>query len=108
MHNWARDRTGIAARHQVVHRGSPADAGGGWGAVATLGLNGPPGHPQDPPGRGHGAYVTTDPGRDCRACDGDVAAGGVVGVLGHHRRDRHQRGRGDRHPFLGAQLAQGR
>jgi hypothetical protein len=37
-----------------------------------------------------------------------MAAGGVVGVLGHHRRDRQQGGRGDRHPLLHAQLAHGR
>ena len=46
--------------------------------------------------------------RDRGAGDGDVAAGGVIGVLGHHRCDRQQRGRGDRHPLGRAQPAQGR
>jgi hypothetical protein len=106
MHNRAGHGTDFTARHQVIHRGSPADAGGVCRAVATLRLHGPFGHPQHSPGGGHSAHVTTHPVGDCRACDGDVAAGGVIGMLGHHRGDRQQRGRGDRHALLGAQLAQ--
>ena len=41
MHNWAGHRTGVAAGHQVVHRGSAADAGSAWGAVAALRFDGP-------------------------------------------------------------------
>jgi hypothetical protein len=43
-----------------------------------------------------GALVAAHPGRDRRACDSDVAAGAVIGVIGHHRGDQQQRGRGRR------------
>ncbi|SUE32545.1 Uncharacterised protein [Mycolicibacterium gilvum] len=100
--------TGFATRHQVVHRGSTADAGGGCRTVAPLRFHSPSGGPQHAPGGGHGAHVAAHLVGDCRAGDGDVAAGGVVGVLGHHRGDRQQRGRGDRHPHLRAQLTERR
>ena len=108
MHNRACCWTGFATRHQVVHRGSAADAGGVCRTVAALGFHGPFGGPQDAPGGGDGAYVAPHFVGDCRAGDSDVAAGGMVGVLGHHRGDRQQRGRGDRYPLLGAQLAERR
>ena len=108
MHSRTAHGTGFTARDQVVHRGSAADAGGACRAVAALRLDGPLRGPQDPPGGGHGAHVATHPVGDCRACDGDVAAGGVIGVLGHHCGDRQQRGRGDRHPRLDTHLAKGR
>ena len=108
MHNRARCWTCFAARHQVVHRGSPADAGGGCRTVAPLRFHGPSGDPQDAPGGGHGADVAAHLVGDCRAGDRDVAAGAVIGVLGHHRGDRQQRRRGDRHPHLSAQLSERR
>ena len=108
MHEWCRRWTGFATRHQVVHRGSAADAGCGCRTVAALGFHGPSGGPQHAPGGGDGAYVAAHLVGDCRAGDGDVAAGAVIGVLGHHRGDRQQRGRGDRHPRLSAQLSERR
>ena len=108
MHEWCRRGTGFATRHQVVHRGSAADAGGVCRTVAPLRFHGPSGGPQDAPGGGDGAHVAPHLVGDCRAGDRDVAAGGVVGVLGHHRGDRQQRGRGDRHPRLSAQLSERR
>ena len=106
MHEWWGRWTGFATRHQVVHRGSPADAGGGCRTVAPLRFHGPSGGPQEAPGGGDGAYVAAHLVGDCRAGDGDVTAGGVVGVLGHHRGDRQQRRRGDRHPRLSTQLSE--
>ena len=108
MHNGTGHRTRSAARHQVVHRGSPADAGGACRAVSALRLDGPSRGPQQPPCGSHGAHVATHLVGDCRAGDGDMAAGGVIGILGHHRRDRQQRRRGDRHPRLSSHLAKGR
>ena len=56
---------------------------------------------------GDGVLVAAQALGDGGAGDGHVAAGGVVGVLGHYRGDREQRGRGDRHAFGGAQCGQG-
>ena len=108
MHEWWGRWTGFATRHQVVHRGSAADAGGGCRTVAPLRFHGPSGDPQDAPGGGHGADVAAHLVGDCRAGDRDVAAGAVIGVLGHHRGDRQQRGRRDGHPRLSAQLPERR
>lgn len=108
MHEWWGRWTYFATRHQVVHRGSAADAGGGCRTVAALGFHGPSGGPQHAPGGGDGAYVAAHRVGDCRAGDGDVAACAVIGVLGHHRGDRQQRRRGDRHPRLSAQLSERR
>ena len=90
----------------MVHRGSAADAGGVCRTVAPLRFHGPSGGPQHAPGSGDGAYVAAHLVGDCRAGDRDVAAGAVIGVLGHHRGDRQQRGRGDRHPRLSTQLSE--
>ncbi len=108
MHKRWRHWTYFATRHQVVHRGSAADAGSACRTVAPLRLHGPSGDPQHAPRGGHGAHVTPHPVGDCRAGDRDVAAGAVIGVLGHHSGDRQQRGRGDRHPRLSAQRAERR
>ena len=81
MHEWGGRGTGFATRYQVVHRGSPADAGGGCRTVAPLRFHGPSGGPQDAPGGGHGADVAAHLVGDCRAGDRDVAAGGVIGVV---------------------------
>ncbi|CPX75193.1 Uncharacterised protein [Mycobacteroides abscessus] len=108
MHEWWGRWTGFSTRHQVVHRGSAADAGGGCRTVASLRFHGPSGGPQHAPGGGHGAHVAAHLVGNCRAGDGNVAAGVVIGVLGHHRGDRQQCGRGDRHPRLSAQLSERR
>ena len=108
MHEWWGRWTGFSTRHQVVDRGSAADTGGGYRTVAPLRFHGPSGDPQHAPGGGHGAHVAAHLVGDCRASDRDVAAGAVIGVLGHHRGDRQQRRRGDRHPHLSAQLSERR
>ena len=108
MHNRAGCWTVLAARYQVVHGGSAADAGGVRRAVAALGFHGPARGPQHAPGGSHRAYVAAHFVGDCRAGDRDVAAGAVIGVLSHHRGDRHQRRRGNRHPLLRAHLTEAR